>query len=87
MKYSTKKALALALAGLLALNTAFAQDAATTEADDITVVDTDETNRDRARKAAKAAAEEAVEAMRSENRLDLDIRLIGPTSVKIAGDR
>lgn len=87
MKYSTKKALALALCGLLALNGASAEDAAATKADDFEVIDTDAINRDLARKAVEAAAEEAVKAMRSENRLDLDIHLIGPTSVKIAGDR
>lgn len=44
----------------------------------------------RVRKAAIAnenAAERAVEAVLSDVKLDLDIRLIGPTSVKIASDR
>lgn len=41
--------------------------------------------RELAAAAVKAAAEEAVRSALEEIRLDLDIRLIGPTSPKIAG--
>ena len=46
-----------------------------------------EAHRDRAREANEHAAREAIESIGAGNRLDLDIRLIGPTSTKIAGDR
>ena len=42
---------------------------------------------ERAREANEAAAKKAAEAVVDSTRLDLDIRLIGPTSVKIAGER
>jgi septal ring-binding cell division protein DamX len=38
-------------------------------------------NRERAEQAQAEAAEDAAEAVRSATKLDLDIRLIGPTSV------
>ena len=38
-------------------------------------------NRERAEQAQAEAAENAAEAVRSETKLDLDIRLIGPTSM------
>jgi len=82
MKITASKALALALAGILACSTGYAE-----EVDVAAKVDTDEINRNLAREAVEAAAEEAVEAVRSATRLELDIRLIGPTSVKIAGER
>ena len=42
--------------------------------------------RELARQATENAAEAAIRAVTASNRLDLDIRLIGPTSKKIAGD-
>lgn len=39
------------------------------------------TNRERAERAQAEAAKNAAEAVRSATKLDLDIRLIGPTSV------
>lgn len=44
-------------------------------------------NLERARRANAEAARLAAESVRAQTQLDLDIRLIGPTSVKIAGDR
>ena len=43
--------------------------------------------RERAENANSRAAEQAIEAVLDANRLDLDIKLIGPTSKKIVSDR
>jgi hypothetical protein len=80
------RALILALTGLLAVNTGFADEAADKKAAQSAAVNSAETHRELAREANKAAAEQAANALIEETRLDLDIRLIGPTSVKIAGD-
>ena len=48
---------------------------------------TTETQRELAKDAVESATREAIEAVLENNRLDLDIRLIGPTSVKVAGSR
>ena len=39
----------------------------------------------RTEKAIKDAASDAIESLKADNKLDLDIRLIGPNSIKIAG--
>ena len=44
-----------------------------------------ETSREQARAANEDAARDAAEAVKAATRLDLDIRLIGPTSLKVAG--
>jgi len=46
-----------------------------------------ELNRQLAKSATTAAVEDAVEAVLAANKLDLDIRFIGRTSVKIAEGR
>ena len=46
-----------------------------------------EANRKLAKSATTAAVEDAVEAVLAENKLDLDIRFVGRTSVKIADGR
>jgi hypothetical protein len=80
--------LAILLAALVAVSMpAFAdqapqQDASTAAAHPATTA-----SRDQAKKANTRAAEQAIEAMLEANRLDLDIKLIGPTSTKIARDR
>jgi hypothetical protein len=51
------------------------------------VISSPEVSRDLAEKATTAATEKAIAAVLAETKLDLDIRLIGPTSVKVAGDR
>ena len=71
--------IAVLLAGLLATSNAAADNAATRQGND--------SAREEARVATEAAARQSAEAVREANRLDLDIRLIGPTSKKIAGDR
>lgn len=86
MNTHLNRSLALALAGVLACGTGFAEDDETTISGDAAVLSTDEVNRERAREAVEAAAAEAAEAVRAAIRLDLDIRLVGPTSVKIAGE-
>lgn len=48
---------------------------------------TAEQNRKLAKSATTAAVEDAVAAVLAENKLDLDIRFIGRTSVKIADGR
>ena len=50
-------------------------------------INTNTVNREQARTANEQAAEQAIEAVLEANRLDLDIKLIGPTSKKIARDR
>ena len=87
MEITQRRILILALAGLLAFNSSFADEVALNEAPKPTVVDTDTVNRELAREANTAAAEQAATAVIEENKLDLDIRLIGPTSVKTAGDQ
>jgi len=55
---------------------------------DLPAVNTaDEVNRDRAEEATITATENAIATVLADTKLDLDIRLIGPTSTKIAGDR
>lgn len=88
MEFTRNLILRLVIAGLLWTNVAAAND------DEMTVVvtaavkvNTEATSLDGAKTANKEAAEKAVEAVQADNRLDLDIRLIGPTSVKIASDR
>ena len=77
----------LALAGLLAVNAGFADEIVVTETRDNATIKADDVQRDLAKKANKAAVEKAVEAVIADTKLDLDIRLIGPTSVKIASER
>ena len=53
----------------------------------VTATTTAELHRKLAASANTAAVEQAVEALLAENKLDLDIRLIGRTSVKIVDGR
>lgn len=46
-----------------------------------------EISRERVEKATTMAAEKAIAAVLADTKLDLDIRLIGPRSTKIAGDQ
>ncbi len=52
-----------------------------------TTADTAELNRNRAESANTAAVEDAIEAVLADNKLELDIRFIGRTSVTIADSR
>lgn len=88
MEFNRKLILRLAIASLLCTNVALANDEESTVVATAAVpVNTEATSRDGAKAANEDAAEKAVEAVLADNRLDLDIRLIGPTSVKIASDR
>ena len=76
----------LALIGLLVVNAVFADEIVVTETRADTAMLAEDAKRDLAEKAS-AAAEKAVESVLADSKLDLDIRLIGPTSVKIAAER
>ena len=76
---------ALALAGLLAAPVAWTNDDIAENDERMELPR--ETSKNQAQEANAAAAREASQAIEAANRLDLDIRLIGPTSVKIAGER
>ena len=79
MKSNRRWTAGLLLTGLLAAGTGLA--------DDKNDAASSERAREQARQAVEAAARDAARAVRDSNQLDLDIRLIGPTSVKIASDR
>jgi hypothetical protein len=78
----------IVVSSLFAASTAVADDqdeaAAATAA---TTTDTAELNRNLAASANTAAVEDAIEGVLAANKLDLDIRFIGRTSVKIADGR
>lgn len=76
---------ALMVASLLAAPTGWTKDAAKESGDQ--VESAADASRKQAREANTEAAREAAEALEAATRLDLDIQLIGPTSVKIAGKR
>jgi hypothetical protein len=78
------RVLAASLSILLCGSLAMAQEPATDQERTESIADA---QRDLASAANKTAAEEAAKAIQAANRLDLDIRLIGPTSVKIASGR
>jgi len=78
-----------ALAAILLATAAIADTdkTATVAATTPAVISSTEASRDLAEKATTAATEKAIAAVLADTKLDLDIRLIGPTSVKVAGDR
>lgn len=76
----------LALASLFAVNAGFADEIVVTETREDATMPADDVQRAQ-EKANTEAVVKAVEAVLAETRLDLDIRLIGPTSVKIASER
>lgn len=84
MKITRKLVAGLAIVSVLFANVATADDTATTESSTVNVA---QESREQAKRANEAAVEAAVETVLVDTRLDLDIRLIGPTSVKIASDR
>ena len=77
----------LALASLLTVNASFADEIVVTESLQEAVIVTDEVNRALVAQAQVTAVEKAIETVLADIRLDLDIRLIGPTSVTIAAKR
>lgn len=82
MKHLHKHIGGLLLATVVSCNSGFADERETMDKKS-----TAETQRQLARDAVELAAREAVKTVLENTRLDLDIRLIGPTSVRIAGDR
>lgn len=72
---------------LLVSATSIAADAPQTGEVDKARVESTEVQRDLASKANTDAARLAIKSVQADNKLDLDIRLIGPTSVKIASKR
>lgn len=78
-----------ALAALVLSGTALAEteSAATIDVDMPAANVADEVSRDRAQAATIEATKNAIASVLANTKLDLDIRLIGPTSTKIAGDR
>ena len=78
----------LLLSGMLVAQPAAADDPdATANTAAASAADTAAVNRKLAESATAAAVQDAVEAVLAENKLDLDIRFIGRTSVKIADGR
>ena len=88
-KINPGRTITTALAAILLTATAVAdtETTVTVAADAPAVVASDEVSRDRAEKVTTAATEQAIAAVLADTKLDLDIRLIGPTSTIIAGDR
>jgi hypothetical protein len=83
------RTITVALAAIL-LSTIAIADTDTTvavAAEAASVVASDQVSRDRAEKATTVATEQAIATVLANTKLDLDIRLIGPTSTRIAGDR
>jgi hypothetical protein len=75
----------IVVSGLIAAGAPAAENQdAVTESTAATAADTAELNRSRAESANTAAVEDAIEAVLADNKLELDIRLIGRTSVTIA---
>jgi len=91
MKHLINPAMSIsaALAAILLSTTAMADTdtTVTVTAEAVAVVASDQVSRDRAEKATTVATEQAIAAVLANTKLDLDIRLIGPTSTRIAGDR
>ena len=78
---------ALVLAGALATTSGQAEELKDQEAYAAQRANASEQSIERAKEANEDAAKQAVEAVLTSTQLDLDIRLVGPTSKKIAGDR
>ena len=77
----------LAIAALLASATSFSDEIVVTETLDAAAKSAAAEHRANLHKANSTTAEKAAEAVLADTKLDLDIRLIGPTSVKIASKR
>ena len=86
MGYKREAVAALVLACLLAAHTGVADEIVVTESANA-ANPAEGMNRELLKQANAAAAKKAIEAVLADTKLDLDIRLIGPTSIKIAADR
>jgi len=76
----------LLFAGSVSTAPAMADDRGPLDASEISFAQIEEASKEHAALANEAAVEEAAQAIKAATRLDLDIRLIGRTSVLIAGD-
>ncbi len=76
----------LFFAGSAMLAPAMADDTAAFDTRDVSSSRVQDASREQARQANEAAVKEAAEAIEADARLDLDIRMIGRTSVTIAGE-
>jgi len=76
----------LLLAAATSAAPAMADDRSSFKANDTSPTEIEETSKEQARQANEAAVEEAARTVEADIRLDLDITLIGRTSVLIAGD-
>ena len=76
----------LLFAGSAGTAPAMADDRGPLETSEISSAQIEEVSKEHAALANEAAVEEAAQAIKAATRLDLDIRLIGRTSVIIAGD-
>lgn len=87
MKSNLTWAATTLLAMVLVSTTSIASDALLQSDADKARVESSTVQRDLAKKANSDAARLAIKSVQADNKLDLDIRLIGPTSVKIANKR
>ena len=76
----------LLFAGSAGTAPAIADDRGPLETSEMSSAQIEEASKEHAALANEAAVEEAAQAIKEATRLDLDIRLIGRTSVIIAGD-
>jgi hypothetical protein len=76
----------LLLAGATCTPPAIADDRAAFDGSEASSEQIEEASKEQARKANEAAVEEAARAVEADTRLELDIRLIGRSSVIIAGE-
>ena len=76
----------LLFAGSASTTPAMADDRGPLDASDMSFAQIEEASKEHAALANEAAVEQAARAIKAATRLDLDIRLVGRTSVLIAGD-
>lgn len=76
----------LLFAGSAGTAPAMADDRGPLETSEMSSAQIEKASKEHAALANEAAVEEAAQAIKAATRLDLDIRLIGHTSVSIAGD-
>ena len=79
-------AVLILFAGSSSAAPAIADDRDAFDANEASSAQIEETSKEQARRANEAAVEEAARSVEADTRLDLDIRLIGRTSMIIAGE-
>ncbi len=76
----------LLFAGSTSTAPAMADDRVALDTREVSSMQIKETSTEQARRANEAAVEDAARAVEADTRLDLDMRLIGRTSVLVAGE-